>query len=91
VAEQAARIQPRSAELTDVKIVRACTRCQGAREEGQPCAGCGNPEPPVVHQLGRQAAVYRNPVRQAWWNLVGTRLARRRASAANAAAARLGR
>lgn len=84
-----ARVQPRSAELTDVKIVRACSRCAGQRSEGKPCATCGNPEPPVVHSLGTQSAAYRNPLRQAWWDLVGSRLAARRAARANAAARNL--
>ena len=90
MAGHAARVQPRSAELTDVMIVRACIRCQHTREAGQPCAGCGNPEPPLVHKLGTQSATYRNPLRQAWWDLAGSRLARRRTRKANAAAARLG-
>lgn len=91
MSEHAARVQPRGAELADVRIVRACTRCGHQRAEGEPCAGCGNPEPPLVHRLGVQSAVYRNPLRQAWWNLTGSRLAARRARKANAEAARLGR
>lgn len=33
--------------------------------------------------LGRAALITRNPVKQAWWNLVGSRLSRRRIEVAN--------
>jgi hypothetical protein len=89
VAEQHARVQPRAAELTDVRITRACSRCGHSREAGLPCAGCGNPEPPVVHELGTQSASYRNPFRQAWWRTAGSLLARRRAARANRGAGRI--
>lgn len=89
MSDHSARVQPRAAELADVRIVRACSRCAHQRQEGAPCAGCGNPEPPVVHELGVQSAAYRNPLRQAWWDLAGSRMAARRARKANAAAARL--
>jgi hypothetical protein len=67
-----------SAEVSHV-IVRACTRCQHPRVIGTPCAGCGNPEPPVVHDLGVQAATYRNPLKRLWWHVARQPLATRRA------------
>jgi hypothetical protein len=60
-------------------IVRACARCQHPREIGEPCAGCGNPEPPVVHDLGVQAYTHRNPLKRWAWHLAGQHLAARRA------------
>lgn len=60
-------------------IVRACAACGHPRQAGTPCAGCGNPDPPVVHELGQQAARYRNPFRQAWWRYAGAPAAARRA------------
>lgn len=38
--------------------------------------------------LGRAALITRNPLKRAWWNLVGQRLSRRRIQAANRDAAR---
>lgn len=63
-------------------IVRACTRCGHPRETGVPCAGCGNPEPPVVHDLGVQAYTHRNPLKRLAWRLAGQHLAARRARVA---------
>lgn len=63
-------------------IVRACTTCGHPRQAAAPCAGCGNPDPPVVHDLGVQAARYRNPLRQAWWRYIGAPAAARRARTA---------
>ena len=60
-------------------LVRGCARCQHPRVVGEPCAGCGNPEPPVVHELGVQSYYHRNPLRRAWWSLIGQRQAARRA------------
>lgn len=90
MSEHHAAVRPRAAELTDVRIVRACVRCGHTRAEGEPCAGCGNPDPPVVDHLGTQSASYSSPLRQAWWDLVGSRLAARRARKVNAAAIRRG-
>jgi hypothetical protein len=70
-----------SAEVRNV-IVRACAVCGHGRVAGEPCAGCGNEAPPVVHDLGVQSAFYRNPVRRLGWLLIGQRLAARRARAA---------
>jgi hypothetical protein len=78
-----AHVKPKRAEFRPV-IIRACP-CGHPREQGSPCAGCGNPEPPVTADLGLQAAVYRNPLRQAWWDAIGSRMAKRRARKANAA------
>lgn len=64
-------------------IVRACVLCGGKRQLGKSCAGCGNPEPAVVHDLGVQAASYKNPVKQLGWITVGQHLAARRARRAN--------
>jgi hypothetical protein len=89
VTEQHARVQPRMAELADVTITRACSRCRHPREAGKACGGCGNPEPPEICRLGVQSASYRNPLRQAWWRLAGEPRARRRARKANAAAKNL--
>jgi len=60
-------------------IVRACTRCQHPREQGTPCEGCGNAEPPVVHDLGVQSYTHRNPLKRFGWWAVGQHLAARRA------------
>lgn len=38
--------------------------------------------------LGRAAVITRNPLKRAWWQLVGRRLSRRRIQAANRDAAR---
>lgn len=38
--------------------------------------------------LGRAALITRNPVKRAWWNLIGQRLSHRRNQAANRDAAR---
>ncbi len=60
-------------------IVRACVRCQHPRQTGVPCAGCGNPEAPVVHDLGVQSYTHRNPLRRLAWRVAGQHLAARRA------------
>lgn len=73
---------PSSATLRPV-IVRACVKCGGKRQLDTPCADCGNPDAPVVHDLGIQAAYYKNPLKQLWWETVGQRLAARRAAKAN--------
>jgi hypothetical protein len=67
-----------SAEVSHV-IIRGCTRCQHQRVIGQPCTGCGNPEPPVVHDLGVQSYTHRNPLRRLWWRLARQPAAARRA------------
>lgn len=59
-------------------IIRGCTRCQGQRVIGEPCATCGNPEPPEVTKLGVVSATYRNPIKRAWWTLVRAPMAERR-------------
>lgn len=64
-------------------IVRACTVCQHPREQGKPCAGCGNPEPPVVHVLGVQSYTHRNPLKRWGWVLIGQHLAARRVRQVN--------
>lgn len=64
-------------------IVRACIRCQGPREIGEPCARCGLPDAPVVHDVGAVAAWYRNPFKRAWWNAAGQHLAAARTRRAN--------
>ena len=64
-------------------IVRACALCGHAREAGEPCAGCGNPDPPAVHDLGVQSAYYRNPLKRAAWLLAGQRMASVRARKAS--------
>jgi hypothetical protein len=60
-------------------IVRACVQCGGKREIGEPCALCGLTDPPVTHDLGVQSYTHRNPLKRAWWNLIGQPLAERRA------------
>jgi len=82
--------QGRTATQVEVShvIVRGCARCQHPRTIGQCCAGCGNPDPPVVHDLGVQAATYRNPIRRAWWALAGQHAAARRARQASRTANR---
>lgn len=77
---------PARAEVSAV-IIRACTRCQGPREQGKPCAGCGNPDPPVVTDLGVISATYRNPLRRLWRHVTGDPLSRRRIANANRHAA----
>lgn len=77
MSEAAARSVSK-AEVSHV-IVRGCTRCSGPREVGQPCASCGNPEPPVVHDLGVQSFTHRNPLRRLAWRVCGQHLAARRA------------
>ena len=72
-----------SAEVSHV-IVRGCTDCGHQRVIGEPCAGCGNPDPPVVHDLGVQAYTHKNPLRRLAWHAVGQHRARRRAKAAEA-------
>ena len=64
-------------------IVRACTHCQHPREQGKPCAGCGNPDAPVVHDLGVQAFDSRDPAHMSLWRRFGERLAAARAEAAS--------
>ena len=64
-------------------IVRGCTLCGHARQVGAPCEGCGNAEPPVVHDLGVQSYHHRNPLRRLAWSLIGSRLAARKVAAAN--------
>lgn len=71
-----------SVEVSHV-IVRACVRCQHPREQDKPCAGCGNPEPPVVHDLGVQSFTHRSPLRRLSWRLFGQHLAARRARVAS--------
>lgn len=73
---------PTNATLRPV-IIRACVKCGGSRQMGAPCAGCGNPDQPVIHDLGIQAASFTNPAKQLAWDLVGSRLAARRAHKAN--------
>lgn len=77
------RAQSELAATVSAVIVRACVRCGGKREAGAPCAGCGNPEPPVVHDLGVQSAFFTNPVKQAAWVAIGQHRAARRAARAN--------
>ena len=60
-------------------IVRACVLCGEKRELEMPCASCGNPMPPVTHDLGIQAAEYNDPLKQLMWNLFGKPAADRRA------------
>lgn len=81
MTEQSARAIS-SAELVHV-IVRACTVCGHTRNQNQPCEGCGNPAPPEVTPLGKVSATYRNPIRRAWWSLVGQPLSKRRIERAN--------
>lgn len=64
-------------------IVRACALCGGQRVIGEPCASCGNPAPPRVEEIGVASATYRNPVKRAWWALIGKPAADRRIARAN--------
>lgn len=64
-------------------IVRACVKCGGKRQLDTPCADCGNPDAPVVHDLGVQAASFTNPAKQFAWDTFGSLLAARRAHKAN--------
>lgn len=73
---------PARAEVTAV-IIRGCSRCGSPRVLGAPCAGCGNPDAPVVTDLGAVSATYRNPLRRLAWHLAGGPLARRRIQNAN--------
>lgn len=79
-----------SAEVRHV-IVRACADCGASRQIDTACAGCGNPDPPAVDDLGIVTAVYRDPVRRAVWRLVRKPLANRRIRRANARATQLQR
>ena len=63
-------------------IIRACTRCGHPREQGVPCGGCGNPDPPVVHDLGVQAFASDDPERMDRWVREGQYAAAARAEAA---------
>ena len=62
-------------------IVRACA-CGSPRTPGQPCAGCGNADPPRIDDLGVVSAWYRNPAKRLWWRTVGQHRARGRTKAA---------
>jgi len=73
------RARPVTRAVVSHVIVRACQGCGHPREAGAPCAGCGLADPPVMHELGVQAATYRNPVKRLWWHLIGQRAAARRA------------
>lgn len=64
-------------------IVRACVACGGKREIGKPCEVCGLQDPPVVHDLGVQSYTHRNPLKRAWWALIGSRRAAARARKAS--------
>lgn len=67
------------------KIIRACRECNGPRQIDTDCASCGLTEPPEVIDLGIIAAQRGDPLKSAWWNAVGTRLADRRIHKANKA------
>ena len=69
-------------------ITRACEHCGSPRSTDSPCAGCGDTCPATVVDLGVVTAAYRNPVKRAWWTLLGQPLADRRIRRANRAAAR---
>lgn len=78
-----------SSAILGLAIVRACEQCraQGVaspRTPGQPCAVCGNSDPPETTNLGTVAAGHRNPLKQRWWDLIGHRLADRRIAKAAA-------
>ena len=73
---------PARAEVTAV-IIRACALCGSPRSLEAPCAGCGNPDAPVVTDLGMVSASYRNPLRRLWRHVVGEPAARRRIEQAN--------
>lgn len=73
---------PARAEVTAV-IIRACAVCGSPRDLERPCAGCGNPEAPVVTDLGLVSASYRNPLRRWWRHVMGEPAARRRIGNAN--------
>jgi hypothetical protein len=64
-------------------IIRACDRCGEKRDLNTPCASCGNPDAPLVHDLGVQSASYKNPLRELGWLVAGQHLAARRAEKAN--------
>jgi hypothetical protein len=70
-------------------IVRRCDVCIqngiiSVRTVGEPCGTCGNPEPPETTELGVVSAVYRNPIKRAWWKTVREPLANRRIRRAGA-------
>ena len=73
---------PVSATMSAV-IIRACAKCGGKREQDKPCATCGNEKSPVVHELGVQAAWYRDPIKNLRWLLSGQHKAAQRAELAN--------
>lgn len=59
-------------------IIRACSKCQGARELGMPCVTCGNREPPKVTDLGVIADHQKSRWKRLKWNLYGYHVAQRR-------------
>lgn len=59
-------------------IIRACDKCQGARELGKPCGTCGNREPAKVTDLGVIAEHQKSRWRRLKWNLWGFHAAQRR-------------
>ena len=70
-------MQARVATSATVSLVvtRACARCGHKREPDRPCEGCGNPEPPTVHDLGVQSRYDADPAKRDWWEREGARLA----------------
>ena len=79
-----------SIEVSQV-IVRACTLCGGPRVIDEPCAGCGNIQPPIVHDLGQTIGIYRDGKMRHMWELVGRAAAEWRIQKANAQASLLRR
>lgn len=82
MAEANANVPARDMDVS-AKIVRACRECAGPRQIDTDCAACGLSEPPEVIDLGIIAAQRSDPLKSAWWNTVGTRLADHRIRKAN--------
>lgn len=64
-------------------IVRACVICHGTRTVDEPCATCGNEDPPLVDDLGVVSATYKSRTKWLMRHIIGEPLARRRIKRAN--------
>ena len=74
-----------SSATVSATVIRACP-CGSCRQPGSPCAAYGNTAKAKTHDLGIVSATYRNPVKQAWWLLLGRHFANFRIRKANRSA-----
>ena len=59
-------------------VIRACDECDGKRELGKPCAGCGNKRPAKVTDLGVIASHQKSWWVRFKWNVWGFHVAQRK-------------